>query len=174
MVAIPLCVLALRSRRATSLVTFLTPLGLLSYWGWLRWSGRLSVVEAYRLYQGMVLAPPWVGVWESVRMPVAQHDVLLAIRLGLIVLVIALSLRGEVRLEDKLFALAVILQMLLYAGRPAIGAVRYLLPVYPAFLSLGNYAQRRWNQKQFSFYVAAFGFLNLVWMWAFLNWSLVL
>ena len=174
MVAVPLFVLALRSRRAASLVTFLTPLGLMSYWGWLRWSGRLSVVEAYRLYQGMVLAPPWVGLWESVRMPVAQHDVLLAIRLGLIVLVIALSLRGEVRLEDKLFALAVILQMLLYAGRPAIGAVRYLLPVYPAFLSLGNYAQRRWNQKQFSFYVVAFGFLNLVWMWAFLNWSLVL
>jgi len=172
--AVPLCVLALRSRRAASLVAFLTPLGLLGYWGWLRWSGRLSVVEAYRLYQGMVLAPPWVGVWESVRMPVAQHDVLLAIRLGLIVLVVALSLRDEVRLEDKLFALAVILQMLLYAGRPAVGAVRYLLPVYPAFLALGNYAQRRWNWKQFSFYVVAFGFLNLVWMWAFLNWSLVL
>ena len=172
--AVPLCVLALRSRRAASLVAFLTPLGLLGYWGWLRWSGRLSVVEAYRLYQGMALAPPWVGVWESVRMPVAQHDVLLAIRLGLIVLVVALSLRDEVRLEDKLFALAVILQMLLYAGRPAVGAVRYLLPVYPAFLALGNYAQRRWNWKQFSFYVVAFGFLNLVWMWAFLSWSLVL
>jgi len=174
LVAIPLCILALRSRRAASLVVFLTPLGLLGYWGWLRWSGRLSVVEAYRLYQGMVLAPPWVGVWESLRTPVAQHDVQLAIRLGLIVLVVALSLRREVRLEDKLFALAVILQMLLYAGRPAIGAVRYLLPVYPAFLALGNYAQRRWTQKQFRFYVVAFGFLNSAWMWAFLNWSLVL
>jgi len=54
---------------------------------------------------------------------------------------VALSLRHEVRLEDKLFALAVVLQMLLYAGRPAVGAVRYLLPVYPAFLALGSYAQ---------------------------------
>jgi hypothetical protein len=155
-------------------VAFFTPLGLLSYWGWLRWSGRLSVVEAYRLYQGMVLAPPWVGVWESLRAPVARQDALLAIRLGLIVLVLAFSLRREVRLEDKLFALAVILQMLVYSGRPAIGTVRYLLPVYPSFLALGNYAQRRWNGKQFGLYVVAFGFLNLAWMWAFLNWSLVL
>ncbi len=98
---------------------------------------------------------------------------LLAIRLGLIILVVVLSLRREVRLEDKLFALAVILQLLLYAGRPAVGAVRYLLPVYPAFLALGNYAQCCWNWKQLSFYVVAFGFLNLAWLWAFLNWSLV-
>jgi hypothetical protein len=174
LVAVPLCILALGSRRVSALAASLTPLGLLGYWGWLHWSGRLSVVEAYRLYQGMVLAPPWVAVWESVRMPVVQHDVLLAIRLGLIILVIALNLRREIRFEDKVFALAVILQMLLYAGRPAIGAVRYLLPVYPAFLALGNYAQRRWNGKQFSFYFGAFGFLNLVWLWAFLNWSLVL
>jgi hypothetical protein len=174
LVAVPLCILALRNRRAPALAVFLTPLGLLGYWGWLRWSGRLPVVEAYRLYQGMVLAPPWVSVWESVRAPVAQHDAMLAIRLGLIIFVVALSLRSEIRLEDKLFALAVILQMLLYAGRPAVGAVRYLLPVYPAFLALGSYAQCHWNWKQFSFYVVAFGFLNLVWLWAFLNWSLVL
>ena len=173
LVAVPLCVLAWQSRRAASLAAFFTPLGLLSYWAWLRWSGRLSVVEAYRLYQGMALAPPWVGVWESLRAPVARQDALLAIRLGLIVLVLAFGLRREVRLEDKLFALAVVLQMLVYAGRPAIGSVRYLLPVYPAFLALGNYAQRRWNRKQFSFYVVAFGLLNLVWMGAFLNWSLV-
>src|SRR5208282_4627579 len=53
LVFVPLAVMALRSRRARALVVALTPLGLLSYWGWLRWSGRPSVVEAYRLYQGM-------------------------------------------------------------------------------------------------------------------------
>ena len=141
LMAVPLCILALRTRRARSLAVLFTPLGLLGYWGWLRWSGRLSVVEAYRLYQGMALAPPWVGLWEAVRMPVVKLDMLLAIRLALIILVVVLSLRHEVRLEDKLFALAVILQLLLYTGRPAVGAVRYLLPVYPAFLALGNYAR---------------------------------
>jgi len=47
LVAIPLALLALRSRRLSSFVVLLTPVGLLSYWGWLRWSGRLSVVAAY-------------------------------------------------------------------------------------------------------------------------------
>jgi hypothetical protein len=173
LVGVPLCVLALRSRRAGSLAVLLSPLGLLGYWGCLRWSGRLSVVEAYRRYQGMVIAPPWAGLWESVRAPIVRHDALLGIRFGLIVLTVILSLRREIRPEDKLFALAVIAQMLLYAGRPAIGSVRYLLPIYPAFLGLGHYAQLRWNEKQFRFYVATFGMLNLVWMWSFLNWSLV-
>ena len=172
LIAIPLVVMALRSRRVSALVVLFTPVGLLSYWAWLRWTGRLSVVEAYRLYQDATLAPPWTSVVEALRLIVAEHDALLAIKFGLVVLVAVLSLRREVRLEDKLFSLAVILQMLMYTGRPLVGAARYLLPVYPAFVVLGGYAQRR-NWKQCGFYFAAFGFLNLVWMWAFLNWSLV-
>jgi hypothetical protein len=173
LVAIPLTLLALRSKRLSSLVVLLTPVGLLGYWGWLRYTGRLSVVEAYRVYQGATLAPPWTSVGEALRLIVTEHDGLLAIKLGLVILVAALSLRREVRLEDRLFAMAVILQMLMYTGRPLLGAARYLLPVYPAFVVLGEYAQRRWNWKQFAFYLAAFGFLNVLWMWAFLNWWLV-
>ena len=173
LVAIPLTLLALRSRRLSSWVVLFTPMGLLGYWGWLRWSGRPSVVEAYRIYQGATVAPPWASIREALRLIVTEHDGLLAIKLGLVVLVATLSLRREVRLEDKLFALAVILQMLMYTGRPLLGAARYLLPAYPAFVVLGRYAARRWSWKQFGFYLAAFGFLNVMWMWAFLNWSLV-
>ena len=173
LVAIPLVILALRSRRIASAITLLAPAGLLGYWGWLRWSGRLSVVEAYRIYQGATLAPPWASITEAVRLIVADHDGLLAIKLGLVVLVACLSLRREIRFEDKLFAIAVILQLLMYTGRPLLGAARYLLPVYPAFLMLGAFAARRWSARQFAFYLAAFGFLNLIWFRAFLNWSLV-
>jgi len=173
LVAIPLAMMALRSRRWASVFVVLTPVGLLSYWGWLRCSGRLSVVEAYRVYQGATLAPPWASIWQALRLIATQHDALLAIKLGLVVLVAALSLRREVRLEDKLFALAVIVQMLMYTGRPLLGAARYLMPAYPAFVMLGRYAERWWKRWQFSFYFCAFGFLNLMWMWAFLNWSLV-
>jgi hypothetical protein len=173
LVAIPLFVLAWRSRRAASLPVLLAPLGTLGYWGWLQWSGRLSVVEAYRLYQGTPFAPPWETLALALRM-IAGGDALLAIKLGLIVWAAVLSLRREVRLEDKLFAAAVILQMLMYTGRPIIGAARYVLMVYPAFLACGAYAEQRWKARQFGFYAAAFGFLNLMWMVAFLNWSLVL
>lgn len=177
LVFIPLLVMALRSRQSRSLVVALTPLGLLSYWGWLRWSGRLSVVEAYRLYQGMTMVPPWRGLAEARRLIVAEHDVLLAIKLGLVIVVAAVSLRRDgrtqLRIEDKLFALAVILQMLMYTGRPLLGAVRYMLMVYPAFLVCGAYSERC-SGKQFAFLVTTLGFLNLAWMWAFLSWSLVL
>jgi Mannosyltransferase (PIG-V) len=180
LVVVPLAMMALRDRQFRSLAVAFTPFGLLGYWGWLRWSGRPSVVEAYRLYQGMKMVPPWKGLAEALRLIVTEHDSLLAIKLGLVVLVAVVSLWGDlqtkvrtqVRIEDKAFALAVILQMLMYTGRPLLGAPRYLLMVYPAFLVSGAYAER-WNGKQLGFYVMALGFLNLTWMWAFLNWLLV-
>lgn len=177
LVFIPLLVMALRSRHARSLVVTLTPLGLLSYWGWLRWSGRLSVVDAYRRYQGMTMVPPWRGFADALRLVVTGHDILLAIKLGLVIVVAVISLRRDARAQlgiaDKAFALAVILQMLMYTGRPLLGAVRYVLMVYPAFLACGAYCER-WSGKRFGFCLTALGFLNLTWMWAFLNWSLVL
>ena len=180
LVLIPLAIMALRSRQARSLVVALTPLGMLGYWGWLRWSGRTSVVDAYRLYQGMTMVPPWTGLADALQLIVTKHDALLAIKLGLVVLVAAVSLRPpraeartQLRIEDRAFALAVILQMLMYTGRPLLGAARYMLMVYPAFLVWGACAEH-WSGKKFGFYVTALGFLNLAWMWAFLSWSLVL
>ena len=170
---IPLAVLALRSRQARSLVVALAPPGLLSYWGWLRWSGRLSVVDTYRIYHGATLAPPWASVAEALRLILGHGDILLTIKLGLVVLAVGFSLRREVRLEDKLFALAIALQMLMYIGRPLLGALRYVLPIYPAFLMLGRYVTRRWRVKKLMFYLGCLGILNLAFLWAFLNWSLV-
>jgi hypothetical protein len=177
LVLIPLLVMAVRSRQFRSLVVALTPLGLIGYWGWLRWSGRLSVVDAYRLYQGMTMVPPWRGFAEALRLIVTEHDVLLAIKLGLVIMVAVISLRRDVRAQlgiaDKALALVVILQMLMYTGRPLLGAVRYVLMVYPAFLVCGAYCER-WSGRRFGFCLTALGFLNLTWMWTFLNWSLVL
>jgi hypothetical protein len=181
LVCIPLTVMALRSRQARSILVALTPLGWLGYWAWLRWSGRVSVVEAYRRYQGMNLVSPWKGLAETLRLIVTKHDSLLAIKLCLVVGVTVVSLRRQapaqmqpqLRIEDKVFALAVILQMLMYTGRPLLGAARYLLMVYPAFLAWGACTEH-WKGMRLGFNLAALGVLNLAWMWAFLNWSLVL
>jgi len=174
LVAIPLFVLAWRSRRARSSLVVLAPVGLLGYWGWLRWSGRLSVVAAYRTYQGATLAPPWASLAEATRLIVGQGDALLAVKLVLVTLAVVFSLRHQVRFEDKLFALAMTVQMLMYTGRPLLGGPRYVLPMYTAFLSFGGYAARRCSGKQSGFYLGCLGLLNLAWMWAFLKWSLVL
>jgi hypothetical protein len=185
LVFVPLAIMAARNRRARSLVVALTPLGVLGYWGWLRWTGRASVVEAYRLYQGMTMVPPWRGLAEALRLIVSERDEVLAIKLGVVILIAVTMLRrrmgsgvvtgdrGPVRIEDRAFALAVVLQMLMYTGRPLLGAMRYTLLVYPAFLAWGAYAEG-WSGKRFCFYAGALAVLNLAWMWAFLRWSLVL
>ncbi len=79
----------------------------------------------------------------------------------------------QVRFEDKLFALVVIMQMLMYSGRPLLGAMRYLLLVYPAFMVFGSYTGHL-NSKWFSFGLVALEAANLAWLWGFINWSLVL
>jgi hypothetical protein len=56
---------------------------------------------------------------------------------------------------------------------PLQGAPRYLLPMYPAFLSFGEWTERL-SKRRFIFLSAALFAFNLVWMFAFLNWSLVL
>jgi hypothetical protein len=183
LVVIPLFVMALRSRGLQSIVrqfavVVFAPEGWLGYWLWLRGSGHDSVVEAYRVYQGMTLVGPWTGAWETLRLifgqgSVGHADVLLAFKLAVVVAFAVLSLRRDVRLEDKLFALAVILQVFMYTGRPLLGAMRYLLLVYPAFIVLAGYAER-WSTQRLGFVLAAMSALNLVWLWAFLNWSLVL
>ncbi len=173
LVCVPLFVMALRSRQVRSLAVLIVPFGTLAYWGWLRWSGHLPVMEAYRLYQGTPFALPWEGLWLTLRM-IVHGDVVLAIKVGLILLAAIFSLRREVRLEDKLFAVAVILQMFMYTGRPIIGAGRYVLMMYPAFLGWAAFAESRWSRRQFAFYAGSLAALNLAWMVAFLDWSLVL
>jgi hypothetical protein len=181
LVFIPLAGMALRSRQVRSLAVSLTPLGWLGYWVWLRWSGRTSVVDAYRVYQGMTMVPPWTGFVNALRLIVTGHDSLLAIKLGMVVLVGVATLWRvakaqpdvQLRIEDKAFALALILQMLMYTGRPLLGAARYVLMVYPAFLIWPAYSEH-WSVKRIGFYLTTLGFLNLAWIWAFLNWSLVL
>jgi hypothetical protein len=171
--AVPLFVLAWKSRRIRSLIVILSPIGTLSYWTWLRWSGRPSVVEAYRIYQGASFAPPWASLTEILRLIATHGDTVLAVKLVLVGLALAFSLRRNVPIEDKFFAVALTVQMLMYTGRPLLGGPRYVLPMYPAFLSMGAYAATRWSAKKFGFYLTLFGCMNLAWMWAFLSWSLV-
>jgi hypothetical protein len=174
LVAVPLFVLAWQSRRMRSLIVLLSPVGTLSYWVWLRWSGRMSVVEAYRDYQGATFAPPWAGLTEALRL-IGHGDAVVAIKVVLVAVALRFSLRREVRIEDKLFALAMTLQMFMYTGRPLLGGPRYVLPMYPAFLAMGGYAARRWSEKRFALglMIGCFAAANLACLWAFLNWSFV-
>jgi len=173
LVAIPLFLLAWKSRRIRSAVVLLSPAGWFGYWLWLRWTGHPSVVDAYRLYQGMTLVTPWKGLWETLLLIQHTGDLLLAFKLTCVLGFALLSLRREVRLEDRLFALAILAQMLMYTGRPLLGGMRYLLLVYPVFLVAGKLAGR-FNWKIYALCLSFLFVMNLEFMWDFLNWWLVL
>ncbi len=174
LIFIPLAIMALRSRQMRSLVVTLTPLGLLGYWAWLRWSGRTSVVDSYRLWDTQV-ASPWTTLWRTIDSLTKQFDPLVAISLAaLLFFLIAGAGTRLRRVEDRCFAAAVVGHILLrLCASPLLGAPRYLLATYPAYLTLGEWSANI-KSRRFIFICGSLLAFNLAWMWAFLSWSLVL
>lgn len=175
---VPLAILAWRARRWQRWPVALAPLGTLGYWLWLRQTGRLSIAAAYRMYWNTEVAAPWTTLWRALHSLAARFDPLLAISLLALIFFfvagVAARRRIRIRIEDRCFSAAVIAHLLLRScWPPLLGAPRYLLPVYPAFLTMGKWADRL-ESKRFAFLCAALFAFNLAWMWAFLKWSLVL
>ena len=128
------------------------------------------------MYWNTEVASPWTTLWRAIR-SLAQHfDPLVAISLvALIVFLVAgVTARRRMRMEDRCFSAAVIVHLLLrLCWPPLLGTPRYLLPVYPAYLTMGNWVEKM-ERTRFVFLCGALFAFNLVWMWAFLSWSLVL
>ncbi len=175
---IPLLVMALRARSGQTSNArgwvLAAPLGTLSYWLWLRRTGRLGVAAAYRTYWNTDVAAPWITLWRAVRSLAERFEPLVLMSLGALVLVFVAGIIARRRAEDRWFSAAVIVLLLLrMCSPPLFGSPRYLLPVYPAYLTMGDWVKKM-NSARFVFLCAALLACNLGWMWAFLNWSLVL
>jgi Gpi18-like mannosyltransferase len=174
LIFVPLAVMALRSRQARSAMVGLTPVGFLSYWYWLRWSGRISIVKAYLTYWGTRIAPPWTTIWGALASSVKHFDVFVLINLVALLLMLAAGLSARRRIADRFFSAAVISQILMRVSvPPLLGLPRYVLPVYPAYLTMGEQTEKMLPNR-FAFLSSALFLFNLAWLWAFLNWSLVL
>ena len=173
---VPLAIMAWRARGPARWPVAIAPLGTLGYWFWLRQTGRLSVAAAYRTYWNMEVASPWTTLWRAIGSLAKHFDSLVAI--GLVALIFffiaGVAARRRMRMEDRYFSAAVIVHLLLrLCWPPLLGAPRYLLPVYPAYLTMGKWAEKM-GRKRFAFLCGALFAFNLAWMWAFLSWSLVL
>jgi hypothetical protein len=152
----------------------LAPLGTLGYWFWLRQTGRLSVLAAYRTYWNTQVAAPWTTLWRAIGSLVNRFDLLVVISLVALTLFLVTGVLAPRRTEDRWFSAAVIVHLLLRScSPPLLGALRYLLPFYPAYLTMGQRADRL-SRIRFAFVCAALFAFNLAWMWVFFNWSLAL
>jgi hypothetical protein len=173
---VPLAIMAWRTRRPARWPVAIAPLGTLGYWFWLQQTGRLSVAAAYRMYWNTELARPWMTLWRAIGSLAERFDPLVAISLvALIIFFISgVAARRRMRMEDRCFSAAVIVHLLLRScWPPLLGAPRYLLPVYPAYLTMGDWTEKM-ERTRFAFLCGALFAFNLAWMWAFLSWSLVL
>jgi Mannosyltransferase (PIG-V) len=173
---VPLAIMAWRAPRAARWPVAIAPLGTLGYWSWLQQTGRLSVAAAYRTFWNTEVARPWTTLWRAIWSLAERFDPLVAISVVSLALffVAGVAARRKMRIEDRCFSAAVIVHLLLrLCWPPLFGAPRYLLPVYPAFVTMGEWVEKM-RRARFAFLCGALFAFNLVWMWAFLSWSLVL
>lgn len=172
----PLVIMAWRSTGSRSARAWisLAPVGTLGYWFWLRQTGRLSVAAAYRTDWSTEVAAPWTTLVRAIRSLADRFDPLVGISLVALALFFVAGVVARRRTEDRCFSAAVIGHLLLrLCSPPLLGAPRYLLPAYPAYLTMGQLVEKM-NRIRFAFLCAGLFAFNLAWMWAFLNWSLVL
>lgn len=175
---VPLVVLAWRARgrenKNSRWWIWLAPLGTLGYWLWLRQTGRLSIRAAYRAYWSTEVGPPWTTLSLTLQSLVHRFQPLVVISLIALAFFLVAGVLARRRIEDRWFSMAVIAHMMLrICSPPLFGAPRYLLPVYPAYLTMGRWAERMSRARLALLCLALFA-CNLVWMWEFLSWSLVL
>lgn len=171
---VPLAIMAWRAPRRARWPVAIAPLGTLGYWSWLHQTGRLSVTAAYRTYWNTEVAGPWTTLWLAIRSLAERFDSLVMISLVALIFFFVAGVAARRRIEDRYFSAAVVVHLLLrLCWPPLLGAPRYLLPVYPAYLTMGEWAEKM-EGTRFALLCGALFAFNLVWMWAFLNWSLVL
>src|SRR6266481_2605382 len=173
---VPLAIMSWRAPRRMRWPVAIAPLGTLGYWSWLHRTGRISVAAAYRTYWNTEVASPWTTLWSAIRSLAERFDSLVMISLVALIFffVAGVTARRRMRIEDRCFSAAVVVQILLrLCWPPLLGAPRYIMPVYPAYLTMGEWAERM-ERTRFAFLCGALFAFNLVWMWAFLSWSLVL
>jgi hypothetical protein len=174
LVIVPLVIMAWRSRLPIRWAVAISPLGTIGYWFWLHLTGRPSVAEAYQMYWNTEVAMPWSTLWQTIQSLALHFEPLVIASLGALFFFFVAGVVAHRRLEDRCFSVAVILHILLrMCWPPLLGAPRYLLPVYPAYLTLGDWVKRL-DRTRFVFLCAALFSFNMAWLWAFLSWSLVL
>ena len=174
LVMVPLAIMAWRAPRRARWPVAIAPLGTLGYWYWLHQTRHLSVAAAYRTYWNTEVAAPWTTLWSATRSLSQRFDSLVIISLVALIFFFIAGVAGRRRIEDRCFSAVVIVHLLLrLCWPPLLGAPRYLLPVYPAYLAMGEWTEKM-NRTRFVLLCGTLFAFNLIWTLAFLNWSLVL
>jgi hypothetical protein len=171
LVAVPLAVLAWRSRSARPLPAAIALLSPLAYIALVVRSGQGLPSSAYPAYWSTVASLPWTTLFASLRELVVRPDVVLFLNLAALVIVAGLTLARRIRLEYTLYALAALGFVLVKRTDPLLqSTMRYLLMVFPVYPALGLALRDRLT---FAIALAVALYANLLAFWIFLGWGLI-
>ena len=172
-VLVPLLVLAWRQRSRASWMMAAVPAAL-AYPLWLRATGRGSIAWAYSAYWHTRTVAPWVTLWDAIRLAFASHDAMLLVNLFALALFAWLAFAGTRRLEYVLYSAAALGLFLTKYTDPLLqSTLRYLLVLFPAFVSLERRLAGGWAARRFRLLCLGLMAMNLTGLWLFLKWSLV-
>ena len=183
-----LFILALRERRWRTLWAAFPLIGGAAYPLWLHLSGRLQWWEAYAMYWGTRTSWPWTTVLHSLQTALRLLDVsnatnpfqvmvavgsalLYGLELAWVAIVFVLALSKRLRLEYLLYSLAAIYIILTKDSSISQQQwTRYVLVLFPAAI---NFSLREKDGLLFAGFTALGFAYNLLLMWFFLQWLLV-
>jgi hypothetical protein len=173
LVIVPLAIIAWRQKPGWRawLPMGLPLLAALLFAFYLRLSGHQGAATAYAQFWQTAVAWPWETLWASTRQLSAVSDPLLAFNwLMFFLIFIPVCLRW-LRVEYLVYTLAALLFFLTKKTDPLLqSTTRYALAVFPAFASWSLLLKRDWALALAV--VTAFLF-NLILLWAFFDWALL-
>jgi hypothetical protein len=170
-VAVPLAVLAGRSRSVRALPAALCLLSPMVFAMALSRSGQHLPSSAYPTYWSTELSFPWSTLFLSLREAVARPDFVLILNLGAVLAVVVLILGRRIRLEYTLYAIAAVCFILAKRTDPLLqSTMRYLLVVFPVYPALGMVVR---DGKHFGAVLLAALYANALVFWIFLGWGLI-
>ncbi|MGH9855175.1 MAG: hypothetical protein ACREBD_35530 [Blastocatellia bacterium] len=170
-VVIPLAIIAWRKKSWRALPAAICLLSLPIVTATVKFSGHQFASGAYPKYWKTEVAFPWTTLFASIRESFTTFDALLILNLTALGVIFIPAFIKRFRLEYTLFALATLVLFLTKKTDPLLqSASRYSMEVFPAFASLGSVLK---HPFLFALSLFLMALLNLILLWSFFNWALV-
>lgn len=169
-VFVPLIVLAWKQKRNLPLA-LLPLLSLPIFSAVVKHSGLPLAYEAYPKYWRTVIAFPLFTLLASLKEALTVVDVVLWLNLAALAVIFAAVFVRRIRLEYTLFSAAALILFLIKKTDPLLqGTERYVLAVFPGFISLAYIVKRPLLRALGLFLMCLFQFIML---WSFFEWAMV-
>lgn len=170
-VVIPLAIIAWRKKSWRALPVSICLLSPLIVTAIIKFSGHQLASGAYPKHWKTEVVFPWTTLFAAIRESFTTFDALLILNLTALAVIFIPAFVKRLRLEYTLFALATLVLFLTKKTDPLLqSASRYAMEVFPAFASLASILK---HPFLFALSLFLMALLNLILLWSFFNWALV-